>query len=560
VSQLPRQDPARAGRPDGPEPENGNADGARTADPATGEGSADLLLEVRGAVKTFPGVRALSQMDLDLHAGEVLALVGENGAGKSTLMKVLTGVHRPDAGEFRYLGRPLRVSGPLDASQQGLAIIHQELNLIPSLTVAQNIFLRRENPVAGLLTRPRQLTARTRELLDSLGMDLDPGARAEDLTVAQQQMVKIAKALSFDARVLVMDEPTAALNETEVESLHALIRDFVTPRTGVIYISHRMEELRQIADRVQVIRDGEYVDAFPMADASLDDVVTRMVGRPVDTSAGARGPRDVAQDRPVVLSVEHLRSAPLVQDVSFELRQGEILGFAGLMGAGRTETARALIGSLPRQGGTAHLRGRPVSWRSPAQAARAGVGYLPEDRKRLGLMLEGSVLANMELSALGERFQRGGFVRRRPARQAAEEQARALHIRTPHLDQPSKNLSGGNQQKAVIGRWLLRDCDVLIFDEPTRGIDVGAKEEIHSLLEDLAAQGRSIIVISSELPEVLRLSHRVVVMAQGRVTGVLDADDADPESVMRLAAVEDDAADGPPEHARTAAATTEGHR
>ncbi|UQN31302.1 sugar ABC transporter ATP-binding protein [Brachybacterium kimchii] len=541
-------------------------DPQRASDP---EG--ELLLEVRGAVKTFPGVRALSGMRLDLHAGEVLALVGENGAGKSTLMKVLTGVHRPDAGEFRYLGRPLRVSGPLDAARQGLAIIHQELNLIPALTVAQNIFLRREHPAAGLFTRPRDLEARTRDLLDRLGMDLDPSARAEDLTVAQQQMVEIAKALSFDARVLVMDEPTAALNETEAAALHALIRDFVTPRTGVVFISHRMEELRGLADRVQVIRDGEYVDDFPMAGATLDEVVTKMVGRPVDTSGRAHAPRDAppeGEDRPVLLAVEHLRSEPLVHDVSFELREGEILGFAGLMGAGRTETARALIGSLPRQRGEVRLRGRPVAFRSPAQAARAGIGYLPEDRKRLGLMLESSVLANMELSALGSRFQRAGLVRRADARQAAEEQASALRIRTPHLEQPIKNLSGGNQQKAVIGRWLMRESDVLIFDEPTRGIDVGAKEEIHSLLEELAAQGRSLIVISSELPEVLRLAHRVVVMAEGRVTGVLEAADADPESVMRLAAVEEAPAhprttdpDPAPERGRTdAPATTEGHR
>ncbi|MBK0332686.1 sugar ABC transporter ATP-binding protein [Brachybacterium sp. MASK1Z-5] len=530
----------------------------------------ELLLEVRGAVKTFPGVRALSDMRLDLRAGEVLALVGENGAGKSTLMKVLTGVHRPDTGEFRYLGRPLRVSGPLDAARQGLAIIHQELNLIPALTVAQNIFLRRENPAAGLFTRPRDLESRTKDLLERLGMDLDPSARAEDLTVAQQQMVEIAKALSFDARVLVMDEPTAALNETEAGALHTLIRDFVTPRTGVVFISHRMEELRGLADRVQVIRDGDYVDDFPMAGATLDEVVTKMVGRPV-TTGRARAPRDAQsdrEDRPVLLSVEHLRSEPLVRDVSFELREGEILGFAGLMGAGRTETARALIGSLPRQGGEVRLRGRPVAFRSPAQAARAGIGYLPEDRKRLGLMLESSVLANMELSSLGSRFQRAGLVRRADARRAAEEQASALRIRTPHLEQPIKNLSGGNQQKAVIGRWLMRESDVLIFDEPTRGIDVGAKEEIHSLLEDLAAQGRSLIVISSELPEVLRLAHRVVVMAEGRVAGVLDAGDADPESVMRLAAVEEAPGhpraadpDPAPERGRTdASATTEGHR
>ena len=495
-------------------------------------GGAEPLLQVRGAVKEFPGVRALSGMRLDLHAGEVLALVGENGAGKSTLMKLLTGVHRPDAGDFRYLGRPLAVSGPGDAAEQGLAIIHQELNLMSTLTVAQNIFLGREPLSGGLFTRPAALRRRAQDLLDRLGIGLDPDAEVGTLSVAQQQMVEIAKALSYDARVLIMDEPTAALNERETETLHELIRRFVTPTTGVVYISHRMEELRRIADRVQIIRDGEYVDDAPLDEMTLEEVISKMVGRILEARTG---PREVPAPGPVVLEVEGLRSAPRVVDAGFDLREGEILGLAGLMGAGRTETARALIGSLPRQGGTVRYRGRPVSFRSPAHAARHGIGYLSEDRKQLGLLLEHSVQRNMELSSLSDRFQVAGFTRDRASHEAAVAQTRRLHVKTPDVSQPVKNLSGGNQQKVVIGRWLLKECDVLIFDEPTRGIDVGAKEEIYELLEELAADGRSILMISSDLPEILRMSHRVAVMNEGRVAGVLDAADADQESIMALA-------------------------
>ncbi len=498
----------------------------------------DLLLEVRGAVKKFPGVLALSQMDLELRAGEVLALVGENGAGKSTLMKLLAGVHPPDAGTFRFLGRPLQVRGPRDAAEQGLAIIHQELNLMSTLTVAENIFLGREPVLGNFFTRPAQLRVQTQELLDRLGMELDPTAEVGTLSVAQQQMVEIAKALSYDARVLIMDEPTAALNEHETEALHELVRKYISPSTAVIYISHRMEELRRIADRVQVIRDGEYVDSFPMAEATLDDVITKMVGRSVDTRAG---PRDARSDRPVILEVNGLRSEPRVKDVSFDLAEGEILGIAGLMGAGRTETARALIGSHPRQAGTVSYRGRRIAFRSPAHAARNGIGYLSEDRKQLGLLLDHSVKRNMELSALSDGFQSAGFIRDRASHHAVVEQSRKLRVKTPDVAQLAKNLSGGNQQKVVIGRWLLKDCDVLIFDEPTRGIDVGAKEEIYELLDELAAGGKSIIMISSDLPEVLRMAHRVAVMSEGRVTGILDAADADQESIMALATAERDA-------------------
>ncbi|MHA6623849.1 sugar ABC transporter ATP-binding protein [Pseudonocardia sichuanensis] len=496
------------------------------------EQSAGLLLEARGVGKSFPGVRALQDMHLELRRGEVLALVGENGAGKSTLMKLLSGIYTADEGEFLLDGKPLQVSGPRDALEQGISIIHQEFNLMPDLTVAQNIFIGREPRAGRVFLADRALEAKAAELLDRLHLPLRPGQRVGDLTVAKQQMVEIAKALSYDARILIMDEPTAALNDAEVRVLHDLIRRFRTPDTAVIYISHRMDELKAISDRITVIRDGRYVDTLDTATTTMPEVISRMVGREI---AGGAGPEGVRDDRPVVLSVDRLSTKDLLNEVSFELREGEILGFAGLMGAGRTEVARALVGADPVASGTVSLRGKPVRITSPAEAAKHRIGYLSEDRKQLGLLLEQDVNANIGLSSVKERFQSFGFVRAKAMRARSRELVDALRIRTPSVDQTAKFLSGGNQQKVVIAKWLVKDCDVLIFDEPTRGIDVGAKEEIYRLLNDLAAQGKSIIMISSELPEVLRMSHRIVVMSEGRVTGQLAAAEATQESVMHLA-------------------------
>jgi ribose transport system ATP-binding protein len=329
-----------------------------------------------------------------------------------------------------------------------------------------------------------------------------------------------------------MDEPTAALNEAEVATLHGLIRRFLRPDTGVIYISHRMDEITDIADRVTVIRDGHYVDTRDVASTSMREVISLMVGRALDTDAAPVG---VRHDRPVLLEVEGLSTKTLLKDVSFQLREGEILGFAGLMGAGRTEVARALVGADPITAGTVRLRGRELTIRNPADAARHRIGYLSEDRKRYGLLLDQDVTSNVVLSALTELFTRWGFIRPKPMRAAAQRYVKRLSIRTPSLQQAVQNLSGGNQQKVVVAKWLVKDCDILIFDEPTRGIDVGAKEEIYHLLNELAAQGKSIIMISSELPEVLRMSHRIAVMSEGRITGVVDAQDATQESVMHLA-------------------------
>ncbi|KJK11432.1 D-ribose transporter ATP-binding protein [Terrabacter sp. 28] len=503
--------------------------------------TSQLLLELEGVSKAFPGVKALTGVGLELRHGEVLALVGENGAGKSTLMKLLSGIHTPDAGSFRLDGQPFTPQGPKHAESLGISIIHQEFNLMPDLTVAQNIFIGREPRVGRIFTRDRRLNQAAADLLERLGLALDPRAVVGSLTVAKQQMVEIAKALSHDARVLIMDEPTAALNDAEVEVLHDLIRRFVSPRTGVIYISHRMDELKAISQRIAVLRDGSYVGTVDTAATSMPEVISMMVGRTIQTQAR---PENVRADRETLLSVRGLSTKALLQDVGFDLRRGEILGFAGLMGAGRTEVARALVGADPITAGTITLRGRPVSISNPAQAAALGIGYLSEDRKHLGLLLEQSVQTNIALSSLGDHFSRRGFVDDKAIATRAAASVKALGIKTPSIKQDVRNLSGGNQQKVVIAKWLTKDCDVLIFDEPTRGIDVGAKEEIYRLLNDLAAQGKSIIMISSELPEVLRMAHRVLVMSEGRVTGELSHAEATQESVMHLATLRADESTG----------------
>jgi ribose transport system ATP-binding protein len=496
-----------------------------------------LLLHVQGVSKSFPGVKALEDMHLDLRAGEVLAVVGENGAGKSTLMKLLTGVYDVDAGEFFLSGEPYEPISPKHAQELGISIIHQEFNLMPDLTVAQNLFIGREPRGSRFLLSERRLNAQAQELIERLHLPLRPKDLVGNLTVAKQQMVEIGKALSYDAKLLIMDEPTAALNDAEVDVLHDLIRRFVRPDTGVIYISHRLEELRRVADRITVIRDGRYVGTREIEETTMKEVISMMVGREI---AGEAQPVDVQQGREVVLEVSGLSTKDLLKDVSFDLRKGEILGFAGLMGAGRTEVARAVVGADRVDGGTIRLHGREIRIHTPAEAAKHRIGYLSEDRKRFGLLLEQEVNANIGLSALAERFQRWGFMKDKAMRATSREYVQSLRIKTPSVAQMAKNLSGGNQQKVVIAKWLVKDCDILIFDEPTRGIDVGAKEEIYRLLNELAQQGKSIIMISSELPEVLRMSHRIVVMSEGRVTGTLDAGEATQESVMHYATLRPD--------------------
>jgi ribose transport system ATP-binding protein len=504
---------------------------------ARGQAEEPPLLKVQGVSKSFPGVKALSDMHLDLRRGEVLALVGENGAGKSTLMKLLSGIYPADEGAFFLNGAKIQATGPKHAQELGISIIHQEFNLMPDLTVAQNIFIGHEPRSGGFLLNERRLNSQARSLIEGLHLPLEPKQLVGNLTVAKQQMVEIAKALAYDAKVLIMDEPTAALNEAEVGVLHGLIRRFVKADTGVIYISHRMDELKAISDRVTVIRDGRYVGTVDTQQTTMKEVISLMVGREL---AGEARPEHVVEDREVLLSVTGLSTKALLKDVGFDLRKGEILGFAGLMGAGRTEVARALVGADKVDAGTVTLRGEQVHIKNPADAARYRIGYLSEDRKQFGLLLEQEVNANIGLSSLQELFQHLGFMKDKAMRAKSREYVDTLRIKTPSVAQTAKNLSGGNQQKVVIAKWLVKDCDILIFDEPTRGIDVGAKEEIYRLLNSLAGQGKSIIMISSELPEVLRMSHRIVVMSEGRVTGLLSAAEASQESVMHYATLRPD--------------------
>lgn len=490
------------------------------------------LLKVNGISKSFPGVQALKDVQFELNRGEVLALVGENGAGKSSLMKILSGIYTKDSGSIFLEGLEVHIDSPKAAQDLGISIIHQEMNLMPHLTIAQNIYIGRE-PRGGLFLRERALNRQAGELLQRLGINLNPNELVENLTVAKQQMVEIAKALSFDAKVLIMDEPTSALTDAETETLFTLIEGLKKHGTGVIYISHRMDELRRITDRVTVLRDGEYIGTLQKSELDIPTIIEMMVGRHIEE--GARPEARTHANDDVVLKVEGLGTRHLLKDINFELRRGEILGFAGMMGAGRTEVARAIIGADPSVSGVIHVEGKPVKITQPSDAVGHGIGYLSEDRKLLGLLLEQDVNTNILLASLQNYTDALGFVHPAKGKQKSRDYVRSLRIKTPSIGSTTKNLSGGNQQKVVIAKWLARDCDILIFDEPTRGIDVGAKEEIYKLLNDLVAQGKSIIMISSELPEVLRLSHRIVVMANGRITGVLNNEDANQAKIMDYA-------------------------
>jgi ribose transport system ATP-binding protein len=493
----------------------------------------DVLVLMEGIEKNFPGVHALSQCRFELSSGEVHALVGENGAGKSTLMKVLAGVYTKDAGRIIYKGQEVDIPSPKAAQQLGISIIHQELNLMPHLTVAQNIFIGREPRTSlKVVLDEKAINRQTEQLFSMLRLKLDPRTKVADLTVAKQQMVEIAKALSFNSDVLIMDEPTAALTEAEIDELFRIIRDLRDRGVGVVHISHRLEELKQISDRVTVMRDGRYIATVQTRDAAIDQIISMMVGRTIYEST-PEVPENASPE--VVLEVKHLKRGNVIKDLSFNLRKGEILGFAGLMGAGRTEVARAIFGADPLDSGEIYVRGKRVHINSPRDAVQHGIGYLSEDRKRYGLALKMDVESNVVMAAFGKFIGTFGWVRSAKTHSTAGHFVDTLSIRTPSLQQKVRNLSGGNQQKVVIGKWLTADTDVLIFDEPTRGIDVGAKSEIYRLLNDLAQQGKAIIMISSELPEILRMSHRVIVMCEGRITGELNVADATQEKIMTFA-------------------------
>jgi len=479
----------------------------------------DAMLAMEGIDKSFPGVRALHRARFELRAGEIHALVGENGAGKSTLMKVLAGVLRRDAGTIRLDGEPVALGSPRAAQDLGISIIHQELNLVPHLSVAQNIFLGREPrrwPRFVLDERAQGDAARA--VLARLRAGIDPRAPVSELTVAKQQMVEIAKALSINARVLIMDEPTAALTTPEIAELFRVARELRAHGVGIVHISHRLEELPEIADRITVMRDGETIDTLAMADITIDGIIQRMVGRTLYEAAPAIP--DLAEHE-VVLELRGVTRGRAIRDVSFTLRRGEILGFAGLIGAGRTEVARAIFGADRIDSGEILVRGRRARIRSPHDAVRLGIGYLSEDRKRYGLALGMAIETNIALATLGRCVGWFGTVDTTRTHAMARRYVDSLKIRTPSLRHLARNLSGGNQQKVVIAKWLAADSDILLFDEPTRGIDVGAKSEIYHLMNELVRQGKSILMISSELPEILRMSHRILVMCEGRITAEL---------------------------------------
>jgi len=495
-------------------------------------------VSLREISKSFPGVLAVQGVSVDIMPGEVHALVGENGAGKSTLMKVLAGVYKKDAGRVIYKGKEVEIPNPGAAQQLGISMIHQELNLMPHLTVAQNVFIGREpRSLFKFVVDEQEINAKTQRLMAELHLPVAPRIKVANLTVAKQQMVEIAKALSFNSEVLIMDEPTAALAEAEIAELFRIIRQLRQNGVGIVYITHRLGELQQISDRITVMRDGRRINTVPTREATIDEVIHMMVGRTIYQEM----PETPAQANPdVVLEVKHLRRGNVIKDVSFQLRKGEILGFAGLLGAGRTDVVRAVFGADRIDSGETYVWGKRVRIRSPQDAVRHGIGYLSEDRKRYGLTLGMDVESNLVLAALKKFLGGLGWLKRAATRRTAARIVDQLAIKTTGLQQQVKNLSGGNQQKVVVGKWLIADTGILIFDEPTRGIDVGAKNEIYRLLNELTRQGKSIIMISSELPEILRMSHRIVVMCEGRITGELDAATATPEKIMRLATLRDE--------------------
>ncbi len=493
--------------------------------------SADnVVLSLRGIRKSYPGVVALDGVDLTLHRGEVHVLLGENGAGKSTLMKIISGAVARDAGEILIDGRPAELRGPRDAQARGIGIIYQEFNLIPHLTAAENIFLGREPRLAPGIIDQRALRAAAGRILGELGVAIEPGAVVGRLSVAQQQMVEVAKALSLDARVLIMDEPTSALTEQEIRELFATIARLKARGVALVYISHRMEELFAIGDRVTVLRDGRHVGTRLIRETTMPELVRLMVGRDLHDQF----PKQAAPLGAEALRVEGLRRAGVLHDIGFTLRRGEVVGVAGLMGSGRTELARALFGADRIDGGRIFVRGEERTIASPRAAIDLGLGFLTEDRKHQGLVLGLSVQENTCLPSIGA-LSRLGLMQ--PAREAEVTARRIaeLRIKTPGPHQRVVNLSGGNQQKVVLAKWLTTEADVLIFDEPTRGIDVGAKVEIYQLINQLAARGTAILMISSELPEVLGMSDRILVMHAGRIAGEFTAAEATPEKLLAAA-------------------------
>jgi len=488
------------------------------------------ILQMKDIDVMFPGVHALNRCSFTLRNGEIHALVGENGAGKSTLMKVLTGIYTDYEGEIIFNNQTVRFNSVKDAQLKGISIVHQELNLLNHLTVAQNIFIGRESE--GFFLNDKIINEKTNELIGQFRINIKPTDKISSLSVGKLQMVEIARAMSYpNTKILILDEPTAALSDKETVELFEKIRELKAKGIAVIFISHRMAELKKIADRITVLRDGEYVGTAEADSCEIPNIIRMMVGRTIlqePKTASA-----VLPDAPVVLEARNLVS-PVIKDVSFQLRKGEILGFAGLVGAGRTEVMRLIFCADPKASGEVLINGKPVKMKLPQDAVSNGIGYLSEDRKRFGLMLRLSLLDNVILGSIDKLISRG-LIRGKKSQEVVNHYISELKIKTPSLRQLVQFLSGGNQQKVVVAKWLLMDTDILIFDEPTRGIDVGAKSEIYDLMNTLAAEGKSIIMISSELSEILRMSDRIIVMSEGRKSGELAISEASQEKIMELA-------------------------
>lgn len=491
----------------------------------------ECIVTMEHISKTFPGVKALDDVSFELRAGEVMALLGENGAGKSTLMKILSGIYTRDSGDITIFGNKVGVLTPKIAKQMGVAIIHQELNMCQHLTVAENIFLGREICRHGEILNGSEMTKQAQVVLDRLHIELDPSTLVGDLPVSKQQMVEIAKALSVNARILIMDEPTSALTSKEIDDLFEIIRNLRADGHGIVYISHRLEELRHIVDRVTIMRDSRFITQGNFADMTMESIIANMVGREIKE----KFPRVQCPVGKTILEVKDLNAGKMVRNVSFSVREGEIVGIAGLMGAGRTETTRAIFGVDPKESGSIVLDGAEIDIHNPMDAIRQGIVLAPEDRKKDGLCTKLPVRENIALPNLDILCDKLGIVRRKEEKQMVDKAVSNLKIKLPNAEVSAAALSGGNQQKVVVAKWLARDSRVVIFDEPTRGIDVAAKVEIYNLMNDLKRQGIGVVFVSSEMPEILGISDRILVMCDGRITGELDIKDATQEQILTFA-------------------------
>ena len=489
-----------------------------------------LLLKCEHVGFGYENQDAVLDVNLEVNEGDYICIVGENGSGKSTLMKVLSGVYTRDGGTVRIFGKEYGDMNPKQAQEAGVAIIHQELNMCRHLSVSENMFLGREK-VKGMILSNKEMEAEARTILNELKIDLDPHQVVGDLPVSKQQMVEIAKALSTHARILIMDEPTSALTAREIEDLFRIIHNLKEKGCGIVYISHRLEELQSIVDRVTIMRDGQYITTMNFEDTTLDEIISNMVGREIKE----KFPRVTCDKGRLVLKVSNLNAGRMVRDVDFSLYEGEIVGFAGLMGAGRTETTRAIFGIDPKESGQFFLDGKEIMIRRPEDAIRAGIVLAPEDRKKDGLCTKLSIRHNIALPNLDLLCSRMGVVSRTKEDEMCNKVVADLKVKTPNVDVNAGNLSGGNQQKVVVGKWLARNSRVVIFDEPTRGIDVAAKVEIYNLMNQLKQQGIAVMFVSSEMPEVMGIADRIIVMCDGRITGELMADEATQNSILTLA-------------------------